>query len=84
METPFQGIVPFKYVETPLQGSAVLGVVGYPGDKTYKNQDGAERGAEMYEEFASCKWNLSKSSRHMLEYQMSTFAGGVLPPLSCQ
>jgi len=46
-----------------------LGVVGYPGDQQLES--GAkitEKGAQMYENFAKIKWDLSKSAERMLEY----------------
>ncbi|KAH0428448.1 glutamyl endopeptidase [Colletotrichum camelliae] len=76
---PFTGNlrnIPFK--ETPLVGKgANLGVVGYPGDKYIEATNGqsGEKGAQMYEEFASTDYSIEKSERHMIEYQVSTFAG---------
>ncbi|KAK1689357.1 ATP synthase F1 [Colletotrichum godetiae] len=76
---PFTGNlrnIPFK--ETPLfAGNANIGVVGYPGDKYLEGQNGGsgEKGAQMYEEFAPTEYDLKKSERHMIEYQVSTFAG---------
>ncbi|KZL65429.1 atp synthase f1 [Colletotrichum incanum] len=76
---PFSGNlrnIPFK--ETPVFAKGVnLGVVGYPGDKYLegKNGESGEKGAQMYEEFAPTDYNIEKSERHMIEYQVSTFAG---------
>lgn len=76
---PFTGNlrnIPFK--ETPLFAkNANIGVVGYPGDKYLEGQNGqsGEKGAQMYEEFAPTEYDLKKSERHMIEYQVSTFAG---------
>ncbi|KAJ0164753.1 Glutamyl endopeptidase [Colletotrichum tanaceti] len=76
---PFTGNlrnIPFR--ETPLFArDATIGVVGYPGDKYLEGKDGqsGEKGAQMYEEFAPTEYDLKKSERHMIEYQVSTFAG---------
>jgi V8-like Glu-specific endopeptidase len=61
-----------KYQGTPVTGSQKLGVVGYPADKKDSN---GERGAQMYEDFESVKWDLTTSFKNMLEYPISTYAG---------
>lgn len=73
---PFQGnLGTFKFEATPLSGENVkLGVVGYPGDMSFDD----ERGGQMYAEFASTSYDLNKSPRNLIEYQISTF-GGELP-----
>ncbi|OHE92742.1 ATP synthase F1 [Colletotrichum orchidophilum] len=79
LNRPFTGNlrnIPFK--DTPLFAKgANIGVVGYPGDKYLEGQNGqnGEKGAQMYEEFAPTDYNIEKSERHMIEYQVSTFAG---------
>ncbi|KAH6886854.1 hypothetical protein B0T10DRAFT_442993 [Thelonectria olida] len=68
----------FNYVNTPMSGNGnLLGVVGYPGDKILKDStDGSdEYGAQMYEEYAKNDYDLETSSRHMIEYQVSTYGG---------
>ena len=47
LDKPFTGITPFKFNETSATGEAVLGVVGYPGDKF--DMATREKGAQMYE-----------------------------------
>lgn len=64
-------LVPFKFSETPGQGEDILGVVGYPGDMTMLG----EKGAQMYEEFGSVKYNIITSAQHMLNYKISSYAG---------
>lgn len=72
LEAPFTGIQPFKFADTPVQGSLSIGVVGYPGD--LKDQAG-EPGAEMYEMFLQTNYNLAESQWRMLEYKIDTFGG---------
>ncbi|TDZ31010.1 Glutamyl endopeptidase [Colletotrichum spinosum] len=76
---PFTGnLGNFSFRDTPLVGrGASVGVVGYPGDKYLEGVNGqnGEKGAQMYEEFAATDYSLEKSERHMIEYQVSTFAG---------
>lgn len=72
LDRPFKGkLNKFSFEDTPAQGTANLGVVGYPGDKL---RDG-EHGAEMFEQFANVNYDVEKSKRHMLEYKISTFGG---------
>ena len=73
VETPFTGITPIGFEETPSQGNLVLGVVGYPGD--LKDKDTGEKGAHMYECYRPTKFDLSKQVDTMLEYQIDTFGG---------
>ena len=49
----------------------MIGVVGYPGDKRYDE----ENGAQMYQEFQKVKWNLDTAAEKMLEYRISTYIG---------
>ena len=49
VQTPFTGIKPIVYTETPQSGAYTLGVVGYPGD--LKDSKTGEKGAYMYETF---------------------------------
>ncbi|KAF4998988.1 hypothetical protein FGRMN_2787 [Fusarium graminum] len=68
----------FNYVNTPPSGhKTLLGVVGYPGDKSLRDTETGdeEKGAQMYEEFAKNDYDLGESARHMVEYQISTFGG---------
>jgi V8-like Glu-specific endopeptidase len=76
LDRPFTGnLRTFSYEATPSEGVDFLGVVGYPGDKELKG----ERGALMYEEFTSVKFNLDTNPLHMLNYKISTFGGMSLP-----
>ncbi|RTE85272.1 hypothetical protein BHE90_000014 [Fusarium euwallaceae] len=70
---PFEGdLGKFKFEATPLSGDGInLGVVGYPGDKTFNN----ERGGQMYAEFAKTSYDLKMSPYNLIEYQVSTFGG---------
>lgn len=75
---PFTGnLRNIAFKDTPsVAKSVLLGVVGYPGDKYLKTTSGTdEKGAQMYEEFAPTDFNIEKSERYMVEYQISTFAG---------
>ncbi|KAL5590617.1 hypothetical protein FOBRF1_014174 [Fusarium oxysporum] len=73
LDRPFTGNLRiFSYVKTPEAGDGTyLGVVGYPGDQTLED----EQGAQMYEEFARSDYNIGESPHHMVEYSISTFAG---------
>ena len=73
VETPFTGITPIQFDETPSQGSLVLGVVGYPGDLSDKRTN--EKGAHMYEMFLPTEFDLSSQADTMLEYQIDTYGG---------
>lgn len=70
---PFEGnLGTFKFEATPLSGENVkLGIVGYPGDKTF----GDEAGGRMYAEFANTSYDLSESPGNLLDYRISTFGG---------
>ncbi|KAK0724125.1 trypsin-like cysteine/serine peptidase domain-containing protein, partial [Lasiosphaeris hirsuta] len=78
IDEPFEGrfgvksLRPFIFQDTPVQeDGALLGVVGYPGDKSLDN----ENGAEMFELFETVDYDLTKSDMDMLEYRISTFKG---------
>lgn len=66
----FAGVTPFKYNPTPLTGTKVLGIVGYPADKS----SGNESGACMYEQFANVTFDL-RDTENQLAYTISTYAG---------
>jgi V8-like Glu-specific endopeptidase len=74
LNRPFDDITPFEYQSTPLLGSEVIGVVGYPADRIYKE----ESGGQMYEEFRQTRWNLDHSAGKLLEYRINTFRGKYL------
>lgn len=77
----------FNYVNTPLTGhKTLLGVVGYPGDKSLRDTETGdeEKGAHMYEEYAKNDYDIEASSRHMIEYQISTFGGRRKPDLKSE
>ncbi|WYZ41108.1 hypothetical protein EsH8_V_000003 [Colletotrichum jinshuiense] len=81
---PFTGHLKlFRFRDTPLIAQVRLGVVGYPGDKCLEDQNGkgVEKGARMYEEFAYVDYDVGKNKRHMIEYQISTFAGQCGAPI---
>ncbi|KAJ4383086.1 hypothetical protein N0V85_008531 [Neurospora sp. IMI 360204] len=72
VDQPFEGNLNlFKYEDTPLKATAVLGIVGYPGDKEMNG----ERGAQMYGLVDQVTYDLATSQNKMLEYRIST-AGG--------
>ncbi len=73
VETPFTGITPVRFEETPSQGSLILGIVGYPGDK-YDKKTG-QHGAQMYEMFLPTEFDLATQADTMLEYQIDTYGG---------
>ena len=73
VDTPFTGITPIRFEETPSQGNLVLGVVGYPGDLSDKRT--GEKGAHMYEMFHPTEYDLSTQADTMLEYEIDTFGG---------
>ena len=79
LEEPFKHVdkaVLFKGRTTPVGGGNVnLGVVGYPGDII----DDQERGAKMYEMFATTNYDLTGAYKNMLQYKIDTNGGkGVL------
>jgi len=81
VDRPFDGDLRlFSYKSTPVTGHFMLGVVGYPGDKTMDTEAGEENGAEMYEMFAGQKYSLDEPGTRlsMLEYYISTFGGEFL------
>lgn len=57
----------------------MLGVVGYPADKTLTDKDGREeKGALMYEMFKDIQYSLEDKRSNplqMLEYRISTHGG---------
>ncbi|PNY27273.1 Uncharacterized protein TCAP_02805, partial [Tolypocladium capitatum] len=65
----------FSFVNTPASDTCLLGIVGYPGDKSLDSGGRTETGAQMYEQFKKTKYGLDSSQRHMLEYRVSTFGG---------
>jgi hypothetical protein len=71
LNQPFTGnLSKISFEDTPTCDIVNLGgVVGYPGDKVRDE----EHGAEMYEEFARVNYDLEKSKKNMLEYEISTF-----------
>ncbi|GAO13569.1 hypothetical protein UVI_02015580 [Ustilaginoidea virens] len=73
VNAPFTGkLNNFTFSDTKSKDTAELGIVGYPADKSLDNK---EDGGEMYEQYKSTTYDISKSSRHMIEYQISTFGG---------
>ena len=71
LSKPFDGIRAIRYIDTPLQGDLIIGVVGYPNDKTYKK----ESAAQMYEAFQEQTFDIQKSKFQMLEYKIPTHHG---------
>jgi V8-like Glu-specific endopeptidase len=71
LDKPFLDIRPFQLRATPSKGSEMIGIVGYPMDKSF---DG-ERGGFMYEQFRKTNFDLNISALNMLEHQISTFTG---------
>lgn len=82
LDSPFDDVQPFSSPVTPLNGEQVmLGVVGYPADKTLDD----EPAAQMYEMFGRTSWDLRNSASNMLEYKLSTYAGKrISHPIICQ
>ncbi|KAL2861882.1 trypsin-like cysteine/serine peptidase domain-containing protein [Aspergillus pseudodeflectus] len=77
LNRPFDDVTPLEYQSTPLRGSEVIGVVGYPADRIYNE----ESGGQMYEEFRQTRWNLDHSAGKLLEYRMNTFRGQTGAPV---
>ncbi|KAI0910811.1 trypsin-like cysteine/serine peptidase domain-containing protein [Ustulina deusta] len=80
LDRPFTGnLRVFSYKPTPKVGDEMLGVVGYPADKTLADKDGREeKGALMYEMFNDIQYNLEDKKSNplqMLKYRISTFGG---------
>lgn len=80
LSSPFTTVSKFfQWKQTPIsKNAAELGIVGYPGDI----MNNGERGARMYEMFASTTYNLADSDRNMLQYKLDTYGGGVNPFLT--
>lgn len=80
LDKPFTGNLRlFTYKSTPESGDDMIGVVGYPADKTLEDADGREeKGALMWEQFTSTTYVLDSAKnkgRGMLKYRISTFGG---------
>ncbi|KAK0673566.1 hypothetical protein QBC41DRAFT_240965 [Cercophora samala] len=80
LDNPFTGNLRlFTYKNTPESGDDMIGVVGYPADKTLEDSDGREeKGALMWEQFTSTTYVLDSAKnkgRGMLKYRISTFGG---------
>ncbi|KAI1272924.1 trypsin-like cysteine/serine peptidase domain-containing protein [Xylaria sp. FL0933] len=80
LDRPFVGnLRVFSYKPTPKAGDEMLGVVGYPADKSLADKDGREeKGALMYEMFNDIQYNLEDKKNNplqMLKYRISTFGG---------
>ncbi|KAI0470369.1 trypsin-like serine protease [Xylaria cf. heliscus] len=80
VDRPFEGNLRlFSYKPTPKGGDEMIGVVGYPADKTLVDKDGREeKGALMYEMFNDIQYNLEDKKNNplqMLKYRISTFGG---------
>ncbi|KAL9044417.1 MAG: hypothetical protein Q9214_002442 [Letrouitia sp. 1 TL-2023] len=72
---PFENVQPFRYRETPEEGSREsIGVVGYPADND-SNDGNNGVGPHMYEQFIETSWNLRESDSYLLQYGISTFHG---------
>ncbi|KAK3319539.1 hypothetical protein B0T19DRAFT_487873 [Cercophora scortea] len=76
LDSPFEGSVrPFLPQETlPSETNTLLGVVGYPADKSLDGA-GDEEGAEMFELFQTVSYDLFTSDENTLQYQISAFKG---------
>ncbi|CAD6585747.1 MAG: hypothetical protein ASARMPREDX12_002107 [Alectoria sarmentosa] len=79
VDTPFTGVTPVRFEETPPRGNLLLGVVGYPGDMSDKET--GEKGARMYEMFLPTEFDLSTQADTMLEYQIDTYGGNSGSPV---
>ena len=79
VDRPFEGNLRlFSYLPTPKSGDEMIGVVGYPADKSLADSDGREeKGATMWEQFTDVQYNLEdpKNKPTMLKYRISTFGG---------
>ncbi|TRX90054.1 hypothetical protein FHL15_008973 [Xylaria flabelliformis] len=80
LDRPFEGNLRlFSYKPTPKVGDEMIGVVGYPADKSVVDKDGREeKGALMYEMFNDIQYNLEDKKNNplqMLKYRISTFGG---------
>ncbi|KAK4187337.1 hypothetical protein QBC35DRAFT_234478 [Podospora australis] len=80
LDRPFEGNLRlFSYKATPETGDDMIGVVGYPADKSLVDEDGRdEKGAQMWEQFNSTTYVLDSAKNQgkgMLKYRISTFGG---------
>ncbi|KAM0437439.1 hypothetical protein ACHAPT_001801 [Fusarium lateritium] len=78
VDRPFGLLRTFSFIDTPASGQdAVIGVAGYPGDKTLKDAHGEdEKGGQMYEEFARTDFDLASSPGHMIHIGTHCYGGG--------
>ncbi|KAJ4424703.1 hypothetical protein N0V82_000631 [Gnomoniopsis sp. IMI 355080] len=77
VDRPFTGNLRlFNYEPTPMAAEEMIGVVGYPGDRSITDSAGKEeRGAMMYKEFAPTQYDRKTTKLGMLSYRISTFGG---------
>jgi V8-like Glu-specific endopeptidase len=71
LDKQFDDVRPFKFQETPVEGSSMITVVGYPVDQSYQG----ESGAYMYEQSRKTDFDLTSSSHNMLEHTISVYSG---------
>ncbi|KAJ7481450.1 trypsin-like cysteine/serine peptidase domain-containing protein [Mycena latifolia] len=74
----------FKFTDTVSPATMRLGVVGYPGDKTFNGEKDGELGAQMYGLFEKTTFDLDAHPRHMLSYKISIFGGQSGAPILSQ
>lgn len=71
LEKAFTNVTPFAFQPTPVNGNMMLGVVGYPADKSLQG----EVAAQMYAQYKLVDFNLNVTQLNMLEYTISTYGG---------
>ncbi|RGP77362.1 glutamyl endopeptidase [Fusarium longipes] len=70
VDKQFNHIVPIQYEATPtLIDHLVLGIVGYPDDKTHHS----ELGALMYQDFDKATCDLTNTPQNMIQYNLFTY-----------
>lgn len=42
LDKPFTGVKPIRFEKTPNADKAIIGIVGYPADKSFKGEGGAQ------------------------------------------
>jgi len=71
LDSPFHGLTPYTYAQTPSHIAEEIVIAGYPGDKV----DNGQKGADMWEGTDTANFDLNTSCQNMLVYKISTYNG---------
>lgn len=59
LEKPFTGVKPIKFENTPNAGKAIIGIVGYPADKSLNGESGAQMVSQITTNFVGAGTGVS-------------------------